>query len=171
MSQIVKDPAWISRLEQMSKRGEQIAAEMVRPKVATNGALMAKLAREHGQLEKVLKPFREYRRVTDQLSESVGIIEAHGSDTELRELAETELPELRRRREALLTQLQEKLVTGDEASITSLMLEIRAGTGGQEAALFAGELLEMYKAYAARKGFKVNVLSISSSDFMMMATD
>ncbi|MBU0617428.1 MAG: PCRF domain-containing protein, partial [Planctomycetes bacterium] len=61
-------------------------------------------------------------------------------------------------------ELQEQLVTGDEASVNSVILEIRAGTGGQEAALFAGELLEMYKAYAARKGFKVDVLSISPSD-------
>jgi peptide chain release factor 1 len=164
MSQTVKDPAWISRLEQMSKRGEQIAAEMVRPEVAANGARMVKLAQEHGQLEKVLKPFREYRRVTEQLNESVGIIEAHESDAELRDLAEAELPELERRRAGLLAELQEKLVTGDESSITSLMLEIRAGTGGEEAALFARDLLEMYKAYAFRKGFKVDVFSISPSD-------
>lgn len=164
MFQKVQDPTWIARLEEMAKRGEEVAAEMNRPEVASNGALMVKLAQEHGQLEKLLKPFREYRRVTDQLNESTEIIEDHDSDAELKELAAAELPELEQRREALLTELQGKLVTGDEASISSVILEIRAGTGGDEAALFAAELLEMYKAYAARKGFKVEVLSISPSD-------
>jgi peptide chain release factor 1 len=164
MSQQVTDPTWIARLEEMARRGEQVAAEMNRPEVAANGALMVRLAQEHGQLEKFLKPFREYRRVTEQLNESAGIIADHDSDAELRELAEAELPELEERRDALLTELQEKLVTGEEAAITSLILEIRAGTGGDEAALFAGELLEMYKAYAARMGFKVEVLAASPSD-------
>jgi len=164
MSQKIKDPSWMARVEEMARRGEQLAADMNQPHVAANGALMVKLGREHGRLEKVLKPFREYRRATDQLNESHAIIADAGSDDELRELAEAELPELEARREKLLNELQEKLVTGDEASIHSVMLEIRAGTGGEEAALFAGELLEMYKAYAARKGFKVDVLSVSPSD-------
>ncbi len=164
MSEQVKDPTWMSRLEEMARHSAQLAAEMNRPEVASNGALMVKLAQEHGQLEKLLKSFRAYRGVTDLLNESAGILADHGSDAELRELAQAELPELQARREALLTGLQERLVTGDEPSINSVILEIRAGTGGQEAALFAAELLEMYKAYAARKGFKVGVLSISPSD-------
>ena len=63
-----------SRLEEMAQRGAEVAAEMNRPEVASNGALMVKLAREHGRLEKFLKPFREYRRATDQLNESIGIL-------------------------------------------------------------------------------------------------
>jgi peptide chain release factor 1 len=164
MSQKMEDPPWIARVEDMARRGEEVAAEMNRPHGAAHGALMVKLAREHGRLEKILKPFREYRRVTEQINESVEISEAADADEELRELAQAELPELTARRERLLDGLKEKLVTGDEALIDSVILEIRAGTGGEEAALFAGELLEMYKAYAARKGFKVEVLSASPSD-------
>jgi peptide chain release factor 1 len=152
------------RLEQMAQRSEQIAAEMNRPQVATNRALMVKLTQEHGRLEKLVKRYREYRRATEQLNELAEIIANRESDAELKELAEAELPGLQEQRETLLTDLQEKLVTGDEASITSLILEVRAGTGGEEAALFAGELLEMYKAYAARMGFRVDVLTISPSD-------
>ncbi len=154
----------MARVEEMARRGEEVAADMNRPHVAANGALMVKLAREHGRLEKILKPFREYRRVTDQINESVEIIEGAESDDELRELAQAELPELEARREHLLDGLKEKLVAGDEASVNSVILEIRAGTGGEEAALFAGELLEMYKAYAAHMRFKVDVLSVSPSD-------
>ncbi len=164
MSQLVTDPTWIKRLEEMAQRGELVAAEMNKPEVASNGNLMVKLAQEHGQLEKLLKPYREYRRVTDQYNESAEILADDEMDADLKELAEAELPELAERREALLAGLREKLVTGDEASISSLILEIRAGTGGDEAALFAGELLDMYKTYAARKGFKVETLSLSPSD-------
>lgn len=164
MSVKVSDPSWMARLEEMTRRGDEVGAEMNKPEVASSGALMVKLAREHGQLQKLLKPYREFRKVSDQINESAEIIDDADSDAELRELAEMELPDLQARRENLLTQLQEKLVTGDEASIGSVILEIRAGTGGTEAALFAGELLEMYKLYAARKQFKVEVLSLSASE-------
>ena len=164
MSKKVSDPSWIARIEEMAARGEEVAAEMNKPEVAGNGMLMVKLAQEHGQLEKLLKPYREYRTATDQYNESVEIIEAADSDPELCELAEAELPDLETKRETLLQTLQEKLVTGDEAKINSVIVEVRAGTGGDEAALFAGELLEMYKAYAARKGFKVEMMTLSGSE-------
>lgn len=158
------DPAWLEKFEQMSERARQIAAEMNRPEVAANGPRMTQLAREHGALEKLLVPYREYRGLTRQLVESAEILGDPASDAELRELAAAELERLESRRAALLRELQEKLVTGDEAAIHSVMLEVRAGTGGEEAALFAADLVNMYKAYAARKGFQVEVLSLSPSE-------
>jgi peptide chain release factor 1 len=159
----VADPSWMKRVEEMVARSDQVADEMNKPEVAANGAMITKLAREHGELEKIAKPYREYRQVTDQLIESQQLL-ADGSDPELAELAQAELPELETRREKLLESLQERLVTGDEASIHSIIVEIRAGTGGEEAALFAGDLLGMYKAYASRKGYKVEELSLTPSD-------
>lgn len=164
MPEVVKDPAWISRLEEMSRRSEQISAEMNKPEISANGALMVKLSQEHGQLEKLLRIYREFQQATRQLNETLEILNDETAEADFRELAESELPELQRRRDELLLALQERLVTGDEAAIHSLILEIRAGTGGAEAALFAGELMEMYKAYAARKGFKIELLSLSESD-------
>ena len=158
------DPPWIARIEEMARRGEEIAEQMNKPESAANGPLMARLVREHGNLEKILKPYRDYRRTIDQLRESAAIIADHASDAELRELAQEELPQLDGRCHEIVTILQEKLVTGDEAAISSVILEIRAGTGGDEAALFAGELVEMYKAYAASHRFKVEVLSINPSE-------
>jgi peptide chain release factor 1 len=163
-SHLVSDPPWVVRLEEMAERSDELAAEMNRPEVAGNGPRLTKLIREHGNLEKLLKPYREYRGVTDQLNESLAILHDPDSDAELRELAEAEMPALEKKRESLLQNLQERLVTGDEASIRSVIVEVRAGTGGEEAALFAGELLEMFKAYAARHGFKVEMLSTSGSD-------
>ena len=163
MPTTVQDPPWIARVKEMVAHGDEIAGQMNRPECAANGALMSKLAREHGELEKIAKPYREYRHVTDQLNESHGLME-DSSDEELRQLAEAELPALQARRERLLDALKERLVTGDEASIRSIIVEIRAGTGGEEAALFARDLLGMYVAYATRKGFKVDVMSLSDAE-------
>ncbi len=159
----VQDPTWMTRVQEMVARAAEIATEMNKPEVATNGARMTRLAREHGALVKIAELYREYRTATDQLQESQQII-ADGSDPELKQLAEAELPTLTARRERVLGAMQERLVTGDEASIRSIILEIRAGTGGDEAGLFAGDLLNMYTSYATRKGFKVEPLSISPSD-------
>src|SRR5262245_34929961 len=158
------DPAWMSRVEEMARRSTDVNDRMASPEAAGNGALMVKLAKEHGELEKTLKPYREYRSVAQQLNDAQAIIDDPSSDREFRQLAEGELPELQGRREALLQQMIARLVTGDEAAISSVILEIRAGTGGEEAALFARELLTMYQNWAARKGHKSEVLSLSPSD-------
>ncbi|MBK9128049.1 MAG: peptide chain release factor 1 [Phycisphaerales bacterium] len=153
----------MDRVRDIVARCEQLGEEMNRPEVASNGALVSRLAQEFGQLDKVARLYREYRQVTDQLNESLHILESE-SDPELRELAQAETPALEQRRERLLHALQERMVTGDEASIRSIILEVRAGTGGDEAALFAAELVAMYTAYASRKGFTVEVMSMSESD-------
>ncbi|TWT43711.1 Peptide chain release factor RF1 [Phycisphaerae bacterium RAS1] len=164
MPTFVQDPPWIARIEQMERRSNELGELMNKPEVAASGALIVKFAKEHGALEKILRPFRDYRSVTQQVEESHAIVSDPAGDADLKQLAEAELPELEARRESLLNQLKEKLVTGDEAAISSIILEVRAGTGGDEAALFAGELLNMYSSYAARKGFKTELMSMSDSE-------
>lgn len=164
MAKRVIDPPWIGRLDQMSARSTEITDQMNQPQVATNGALMVKLAQEHGALEKILRPYREYRDVSRQLDEAYQIIADPETEQDFRKMAEAEAPPLEDRREELLRSLQEKLVTGDEAKISSVICEVRAGTGGDEAALFAAELVNMLTAYAARQGFRVETLSTSESD-------
>ncbi|MGE3181743.1 MAG: peptide chain release factor 1 [Phycisphaerae bacterium] len=160
---IAKDPPWMRRVEEMAQRAAAVAEEMNSPAAAANGQIMVKLAKEHGELEKIVKPYREYRTLTTQLQESQEIVEAD-EDADLVELAQAEIPALEERRNAILAALQEKLVTSEDGKIDSIILEIRAGTGGDEAALFAGELLRMYQTYASRNGFKVDVMSISQSE-------
>jgi peptide chain release factor 1 len=154
----------MARVSQMHARAAQIHEQMNQPETASNGALVTRLARELGALEKLLKPYREYRDVTRQLNESHEILDDPAGDADLAELARGELPALEGRREQLLKQLMEKLVTGDETAISSVILEIRAGTGGDEAALFAGDLLGMYQAYAMAQGLKSELLSLSPGD-------
>jgi peptide chain release factor 1 len=93
-----------------------------------------------------------------------GILDDPAGDADLRQLAEAELPALAGRRERLIAAMIEKLVTGEESSIRSIIVEIRAGTGGEEAALFANELLTMCTAFAHRNGFKTELLSLAPSD-------
>jgi len=157
------DPPWMSRVIEMQTRSEQLGEQMNTPEVASNGQLMVKLAQEHGALEKVLKPYRDYRGITAQLEEMQGILDA-GDDPDLREIAKAELPGLTARRDELLQSLIERLVTGDDAKIRSIIIEIRAGTGGDEAALFANDLLGMYQNYAATHGLKSEIMSVSPSE-------
>ncbi|MEW6253280.1 MAG: peptide chain release factor 1 [Planctomycetota bacterium] len=162
----VQDPAWMTRVKELADRAADLADQMNKPEVASNGALITKLAREHGELEKLARRYREYCQVAGQLNETLQILEGSDAagDDDLRQLAEAERPGLEERRARLLEGLQERLVTGDEGTIRSIILEVRAGTGGEEAALFAGDLLNMYTAFATRKGFKVEPLSISPSE-------
>ncbi|MBL8879677.1 MAG: peptide chain release factor 1 [Phycisphaerales bacterium] len=161
---MAQDPAWMPRIAAMAVRIEQITSEMNRPEVASNGALIVKLGQELGQLEKFGRPYREYRALTDQAAEMEAILADAASDADLRSLAEAELPEIQAKRTAFVELLQAKLVTGEESAVNSIILEIRAGTGGDEAALFAGDLVTMYSNYAARKGYKTEVMSVSESE-------
>ncbi|QOJ15011.1 MAG: PCRF domain-containing protein [Planctomycetia bacterium] len=164
MARSVTDPPWMTRLAQMEARCAEVVEQMNQPGTAAQGALMVRLAQEHGGLEKLLRPYREYGGVTRQLNDLLEIAGDLSGDAEFRKMAEAEIPELEQRREVLLRTLQEKLVTGDEARITSVICEVRAGTGGDEAALFAAELVNMITAYAARKGLRCELLSRSDSD-------
>jgi peptide chain release factor 1 len=164
MPSMITDPPWMARVEQMAQRCRAVADQMNQPEAAANGALMVKLAQEHGQLEKIVKPYREYRAATRQLEETRAILDDPQSDPELRELAEGEMVGQQAQREQILGALKEKLVTGDEAAIRSIILEVRAGTGGEEAALFARELRDMYLAYARRKAFATELLTMNESD-------
>src|ERR671919_912829 len=87
-----------------------------------------------------------------------------GEDAEMRELAEAELPQLREEREALWSELLEMTIGGEDANRSRVIMEIRAGTGGDEAALFARDLYEMYRHFAEDKGWKVEILDMNPTE-------
>ncbi|MDX2198369.1 MAG: peptide chain release factor 1 [Phycisphaerae bacterium] len=164
MPRTAADPPWLRRVIEAAARSDEVSNQMAAPETSANGALMVKLAKEYGELEKLARPYREYVGISKQLNEAYGLSDDHTVDADLRELADGEIPELEARRDALLKGLQEKLVTSEDSAIESIMLEIRAGTGGDEAALFAADLLKMYEIYAAKHGLKPEVMSVSPSD-------
>jgi len=150
------------QLEQQLKRFEELERMMVDPVVLSDSSKVGAIAREHGSLAKVATKFRRFKELNQQIAEAGEMIK--GADAEMRELAEAELPELRQQREAMWDELLELTVGGEDANRTRIVLEIRAGTGGDEAALFARDLYEMYRHYCEDHGWKVEILDMSPTE-------
>jgi peptide chain release factor 1 len=149
-------------LEEKLARFEELERSMSDPEVLGNSNKMAAVAREHGSLAKLARTYRGYRQASDEIDDVV--VMAGSEDPEERELAAGELPVLRQRREGLWEDLLEMTIGGEDANRFRCIMEIRAGTGGDEAALFARNLFEMYKKHAERKGWKVELLSSSPTE-------
>jgi peptide chain release factor 1 len=149
-------------LEQKLARYDQLENDLINPEVLSNPTRITSVAREHGSLGKLAKKYRKFKELNQQIAEAQEMIA--GADEELRELAEGELPTLREERERLWNDLLELTVGGEDANRSRVIMEIRAGTGGDEAALFARDLYEMYRHHAETKGWKVEILSHSPTE-------
>ena len=149
-------------LEEKLSRYESLEKQLSDPEVLANSHKMASVAREHGSLARLAKKYRDFKDVGQQINEAREIIE--GDDPEMRELAESEIPQLRQQRELIWQELLDMTIGGDDANRTRCVVEIRAGTGGDEAALFAGNLFQMYKKFAETKKWKVEVLDASPTE-------
>lgn len=123
-----------------------------------------KLASEYSELQPVVTKIRAYQKAQGELADIGALLEDRSTDREMRDLAEMERPDLEERIDALKQEIQILLLPKDAADEKSAILEIRAGTGGSEAALFAGDLFRMYERYAASKGWRVEVLSASEGE-------
>ncbi|MGE0062101.1 MAG: peptide chain release factor 1 [Xanthobacteraceae bacterium] len=119
------------------------------------------LSREFSDLSPVVDVIKSYRQVTEEIDGLQAMIEDASTDAEMRKMAAAELPDLRERAETIEHQLRLALLPKDAMDERNAILEIRAGTGGDEAALFAGDLFRMYERYAASQGWRTEVLSIS----------
>jgi peptide chain release factor 1 len=131
------------------------------PAVIANRREFATLAKERSQMAEVAGCVRDYRRLLDEIAEHKSFID--GDDADMRDLAKAELPELTRRQTALEERIRHLLTPRDPNDDRNVILEIRAGTGGEEASLFAADLFRMYSRYAERHGWKVETLSLSST--------
>ena len=120
-----------------------------------------KLSREFAELAPVVEAVQSYRAARRELEGVESLIEDASTDAEMRSIAAAERPELEARRAALEQQLRLALIPKDAMDERNVILEIRAGTGGDEAALFAGDLFRMYERYAAKQGWKVEVVTLS----------
>lgn len=152
------------KLDELVLRQEESLRAMNDPKVACDPAKMVELSKEYAKLKHVMEPYKAYKTAHAHLLEAEEILRDVAQDLELRNLAEEELPEQREACAAFVQQVKEALVTGDDAAINSIIMEIRAGIGGNEAALFVGDLYDMYRRYADRRGLKVEVLQSSASE-------
>jgi len=148
-------------LEEKLARFESLEHLMSDPSVLADSQRMSSIAREHGSLARLAHTYRAFKSTSDDIRELAEMAES--DDPDEREMSASELPLLRKRREEIWDTLLELTIGGEDAARTRCVMEIRAGTGGEEAALFAGDLYDMYKRHAERKGWKVEILDAQSS--------
>lgn len=149
----------LDKLEAIKARFEQVGIALTNPEIINNQKEFGAYSKEYRTLEKIVKPYDDYRRVVsdyDFAKESLS-----GNDEDMRELAKMELPALEEKKATLEKELTRLLIPKDPQDDKNAILEIRAGTGGDEASLFAGDLLGMYLRYCSRKGWKTAVVSES----------
>lgn len=149
-------------LNEKLSRFEELENAMADPEVQGNSAKMASVAREHGSLAKLANKYRRFNVIVGEIDEVREM--ADSSDPDEKEMAVNELKSLLSDREKLWDELLDMTIGGDDANRARCVVEIRAGTGGDEAALFARDLYEMYKRFAESKGWKFSVLESSPSD-------
>ncbi|HEY8477418.1 MAG TPA: peptide chain release factor 1 [Chloroflexota bacterium] len=153
----------LERLAEMDRRYQELTKELTRPEVLADPKAIQQLGREQATLEPTVARYRDYLRVRQQLAEARALIEEE-RDEELRALAREEIEALQARRATLVAELREALRPRDPNDDRDVIVEIRAGTGGEEASLFAADLFRMYARYAERQGWKVELLSTSPTD-------
>ncbi|HYT68014.1 MAG TPA: peptide chain release factor 1 [Vicinamibacterales bacterium] len=147
------------KLQSIESKYEQLAAEMATPAVQADNAKFRSHSKAVAEMQPLVDKYREYKDVATQIAATEEMLK----DPDMRELAQEEMTQLEARREVLLADIKILLVPKDPNDAKNIILEIRAGTGGDEAALFAADLFRMYNRFAERNGWKVELLSMSES--------
>lgn len=163
----------IIKLDELTQQFDDLEAQLMDPSIGSDPDRMREVGIKRGALVSIIERYREYKTLADQIRDNEELIAAadsnvgeagHDDMAELAEMAREELPELREQADALLEAIANELVTADDASIGSVMLEIRSASGGDEAALWAGDLLEMYQKFATLKKWKFEPLEVAAGD-------
>jgi peptide chain release factor 1 len=149
----------IDKLEAIKGRFEQVGLALTNPEVIGNQKEYQSLSKEYRSLESIVEPFEEYKKVLADYELSKEALSS--SDEDMRELAKMEMPELEEKKDRLEKQLTKLLIPKDPQDDKNAIIEIRAGTGGDEASLFAGDLLNMYLRYCSKRGWKTSIISES----------
>lgn len=147
----------LEKLEKIEKRYAEVCDKLGDPEIAQNPAKYRELAKEQSSLEETVEKYKEYKEILKVIQEDEAVLNNDGDD-DLHELAEQELEELQPRRERLEEELKVLLLPKDPQDSKNAIVEIRAGTGGDEAGLFAGDLFRMYTRFSEQKGWKLEIL-------------
>lgn len=154
----------LARLETTARRFDEIEASLANPAGGFDQTRFTALVKERAAMEATVQKFREYRGVVSELAANDALVRETGDDPEMRELAEEEGKELRARRERLEEELHVLMIPRDPNDEKDIFIEVRAGAGGDEAAIFAGDLARMYMRYAESLGMRVELVSENESD-------
>lgn len=150
----------LDKLKAIAQRLAQVEESLADPAVYSDREALTKLSREQKELTPVVEVYRALVECDDTIAQAMEML----SDSELRELAQEELQEAKSRREKLLEEVKILLLPRDPNDNKNVVLEIRAGIGGEEGALFAADLLRMYTMYAERRGFSMDIVSINETE-------
>ncbi len=153
----------LEKLRGIEQRFEKIAGQMADPLIASDHEKYSRLAREYAELEEIAQKSRQYRQVLDRIKDSRAILE-DSDDAELLQLAREELEMLEEQEKKLEKEIQRLLVPADPNDNKNTIVEIRAGTGGDEAGIFAGDLYRMYSRYCENNRWKIEPISASISE-------
>jgi len=147
------------KLLSLENKYEQLAAEMGDPAVQADNAKFRSHSKTVAEMQPLVDAFREYKRIVEEIAQNEELLK----DPDMRELAQEEMTTLEPRRDALIADLKMLLVPKDPNDAKNIILEIRAGTGGDEASLFAADLFRMYSRFAERNNWKIEMMSINDS--------
>ena len=150
----------LDKLEIIEKRYHEIEEAIADPSVAADIAQLTRLAKERASMEELIAMYRRYKRNDKALTEAEQMLETE-TDEEMREMVKEEVKGLKQEQEGLYEQLKISLLPKDPNAERNIIIEIRAGTGGDEAKLFAGDLFRMYTRYAELKGWKVEIIDLT----------
>ena len=151
-------------LMEAEKHFEEINEMLMDPEVISDNEKYKNLMKEHKNLSPIIEKYREYKTVQNNLEGAKQLIDESGNDPEMREMAEEEYKECKEAIETITDELKILLLPKDEDDDKNVIIEIRAGTGGEEAALFAHSVYRMYSMYADRKGYKIEVMNINETE-------
>ena len=151
------------KLDFIQSKYEELSLKVSDPAVIADQAVWQKYAKEIGEMEPVVQKYAEYKKVVEGIKEAKEILGDSSADNDMRELAKMELSDLEGQDEKISEELKILLLPKDPSDQKNVILEIRAGTGGEEAALFASDLLRMYTRYAERRGWKTEMMDVNDT--------
>ena len=154
----------LEKLKKVEEKFDFISAELCKSEVVSDMELYKKYMQELKHLSPIVEKYREYKAAENNAEEAKGLLEESGADPELKELARAELEEAKENIERTQQELKVLLLPRDPNDDRNVIVEIRGGAGGEEAALFAGVLFRMYSMYGDTKGFKTEVLSANATE-------
>lgn len=150
------------KLDSIEEKYEELTRQLSDPETLTDQQKYTRIAKQHRDLEEVVAKYREYKALVRGIGETKEMLDLE-DDAEMLQLARTEMAELEQRRDTVESELRVALIPKDPNDEKNVILEIRAGTGGDEATLFASEIMRMYSRYGERQKWKVQVLEASES--------
>ncbi len=150
------------KLQEVVARYEQLNSQLADPSVTSDPDKLRELSMEHARLSDVVKAYERYQEVEEELAESELLLD--DDDEAMRAMVRAEIESLQQEREELTEELKQLLLPRDPLDDKNIFLEVRAGTGGDEAALFAADLFRMYHRYADNRGWKVDIVDANSTD-------